>query len=109
MPVCSKIFERLISDEMSNWFIEIDLISSNQSVFRPGDSCVNQSIAITNYIFKLFDAGLELDISKAFDKSWHKPLVSKCYFWESMKTFTEFPFLSMGTSSSELALLLGQS
>lgn len=43
---------------------------------------VNQSIAITNEIFKLFDDGLEvrelfLDASKAFAKTWHERLLLK--------------------------------
>ena len=50
-----------------------NLISENQSGFKPGDSCVNQLISITHEIFASFDKGLEvrgvfLDISKAFDK-----------------------------------------
>ena len=50
-----------------------NLISPNQSGFRPGNSCVNQLIAITHEIYKSLDDGLEvrgvfLDISKAFDK-----------------------------------------
>ena len=55
------------------------MISPNQSGFRPGDSCVNQLIAITHKIYKSFDDGLWvfLDISKAFDKVWHKGLLLK--------------------------------
>ena len=33
------------------------LISPNQSGFRPGDSFVNQLLAITHEIYKLFDEG----------------------------------------------------
>ena len=58
------------------------MISPNQSGFRPGDSCINQLIAITHEIYKSFDDGLEvmgvfLDISKAFDKVWHEGLFLK--------------------------------
>ena len=54
-----------------------DLISQNQSGFKPGDSCINQLLAITHKIYKSFDACLDvravfLDISKAFDKIWHR-------------------------------------
>ena len=58
------------------------MISPNQSRFRPGDSCVNQLLTITQEIYKSVHKGFEVrgvfwDISKAFDKLWHKGLVSK--------------------------------
>ena len=82
LPICSKIFERLMYNEMFTFFTENNLISPNQSGFRPGDSCVNQLLAITHEIYKSFDEGFEvrgvfLDISKAFDKVWHEGLLLK--------------------------------
>ena len=60
---------------MFNHFSANKLISTNQSSYQPGDSCINQLLAITNETFPSFDIGLEfrsvfLDISKAFDKVW---------------------------------------
>ena len=71
--ICGKIFERLIF----RFLLGNNLISSNQSGFKPGDSCINQLLSITHEIYKSFDDGFEvrgvfLDISKAFDKVWHK-------------------------------------
>ena len=65
---------------MFKLFIENELISPNQSGFKPGDSCTNQLLAITHEIYKSFDEGFEvrgvfLDISKAFDKVWHEGLI----------------------------------
>ena len=82
LPICSKIFESLIYNEMFTFLTENNLISPNQSGFRPGDSCVNQLLAITNKIYKSFDEGCEvrgvfLDISKAFDTVWHEGLLLK--------------------------------
>ena len=82
-PICGKILERLMFNETFKSFIENELISSNQSGFKPGDSCVNQLVSITHDIYKSFDKdykvrGVFLDISKAFDKVWklpHPPLV----------------------------------
>ena len=42
LPICGKILERLMFNEMFKFFIDNELISSNQSGFKPGDSCVNQ-------------------------------------------------------------------
>ena len=58
---------------MFEFFIRNDLISQNQSGFKPVDSCINQLLAITHKIYKSFDARLDvrvvfLDISKACDK-----------------------------------------
>ena len=82
LPICGKIFERLIYNNLFEYFIENDLISQNQSGFKPGDSCLNQLISITHEIYRSFDVGLEvrgvfLDISKAFDKVWHEVLIYK--------------------------------
>ena len=82
LPICGKIFERLIFNEMFIYFSANKLISKNQSGFQPGDSCINQLLSITHEIFTSFDNGLEvrsvfLDISKAFDKVWHEGLIFK--------------------------------
>ena len=80
LPVSSKIFERLLNDSMFTFLTENSLISQNQSGSKPGDSCTNQLLSITHEIYKSFDDGNEvrsvlLDMSKAFDKVWHKGLI----------------------------------
>ena len=50
-------------------------MSSNQSGFKPGDSCINQLLCIINHeIYKFLDheykvGGAFLDIPKAFHKA----------------------------------------
>ena len=82
LPICGKILERLIFNEMFRFFVENNLISSNQSGFKPGDSSINQRLSISHEICKSFDDGFAvrgvfLDISKAFDKVWHKGIILK--------------------------------
>ena len=60
LPICGKIFERLIFNEMFIYFSANKLISKNQSGFQPGDSCINQLLSITHKIFTSFDNGLEV-------------------------------------------------
>ena len=74
LPLCSKIFEKLLYNAIYSYFQENDFFDINQSGFRAGDSCINQLISITHNIFQSFDAnpplevrGVFLDISKAFN------------------------------------------
>ena len=72
LPICGKIFESLIYNSLFEYFIDNDLISSNQSGVKPCDSCTNQLISITHEIYQYFDDGFEvrghfLDIPKSFD------------------------------------------
>ena len=80
--IAGKIFERLLYDRMFEFFIENSLISKIESGFRPDDSCINKLFSIAHEMYQSFDDNLEvravfLDISKAFDKVWHKGTVFK--------------------------------
>ena len=80
LPISGKILERLTFNKIFEFFIENKLLSSSQSGFKLGDSCINQLLIITHVIYSSFDAGLEarsafLDISKAFDKLWHDGII----------------------------------
>ena len=77
---CAKIFERIIYNRIFEYLIENNLITENQSGFKPGDSCINQLLSITHNIYKSFDDGFDvkgvfLDISKALNKVWHEGLI----------------------------------
>ena len=81
-PIAGKIFESLLYDRIFVFFIEDNLISKNQSGFRPDDSCINQLSSITHEIWQSFDDSRKvravfLDISKAFGKVSHKGLIFK--------------------------------
>ena len=82
LPICGKIFEKIIFDQVYSYLNKNKLISSNQSGFRPGDSTIYQLISITSKIYESFEnydetRALFLDISKAFDKVWHEGLIYK--------------------------------
>ena len=81
-PVCGKILEQIIYNKMFEFFSENELISHNQSGFRPGDPCINQLLCITHDIYQSLEDSLEtrgvfLDISKAFHKVWQQGLLFK--------------------------------
>ena len=67
---------------MLSFCTENDLISQNQSGFKPDDSCINQFLSTTHETYKSFDEGREvrgvfLDISKAFGKVWDQGVILK--------------------------------
>ena len=84
LPILAKVYERIIFKNLYNYLISNNLITKNQSGFRPGDSVTNQLLSLVNDIHTAFDDGkcLEvrsvfLDMSKAFDKVWHEGLIFK--------------------------------
>ena len=84
LPICGKIFEKIIFNDLYSYLNANNLITKNQSGFRPGDSTTNQLLYLVNEIHQAFEnpKSLEvravfLDISKAFDKVWHDGLIFK--------------------------------
>ena len=84
MPIFRKIFENIIFNKIYNFLLDEKSLNPNQSRFRPSDSCINQLLAITHEIFETFDCNpslkvksVFLDVSKAFDKVWHRGLIYK--------------------------------
>ena len=84
LPICGKIFEKLVFDTLYAYLSSNGLITKNQSGFVPGDSCTNQLLFLINEIHEAFEnpKSLEvravfLDMSKAFDKVWHEGLIFK--------------------------------
>ena len=84
LPICSKIFEKIIFNNLYKYLNANNLITKNQSGLRPGDSTSNQLLYLINEIHEAFDdpksfevRAVFLDISKAFDKMWHDGLICK--------------------------------
>ena len=82
LPICGKIFERLIYNEVFPYLIDNNLISSQQSGFKGGDSWIHHLLSIAPEIYKSFDKifevqGVFLDISKAFKRMWHDDPIFK--------------------------------
>ena len=84
LPICSKIFEKIISKNLYSYLNANNLLIKNQSAFRPGDSTTNQLLYLVNEIHQAFEnpkslevCAVFLDISKAFDKVWHDGFIFK--------------------------------
>ena len=54
LPICGKIFEKLIFDIMCKHFNDNKLLTPNQSGFHQGDSTVDQLLYITYQIYTAF-------------------------------------------------------
>ena len=82
LSTVGKILEKNIHKHIFNFFQDNNIITCLQSGFVPGDSTVNQLTHVYNTFCKALSDGLELraafcDISKAFDRVWHKGLILK--------------------------------
>ena len=84
LPVCGKILEKNIFNNLYNYFTTNNLITKNQSSFRRDDSTTNQLIDLVDEIHQSFDdtkslevRAIFLDISKAFYKVWDDGLMFK--------------------------------
>ncbi|MCG7876809.1 MAG: reverse transcriptase family protein [Candidatus Thiodiazotropha endolucinida] len=77
-----KLQERIVFKNMHNFLIENNLIYKYQSGFLPGHSTTFQLIDIFHHICQAIDNNqyscmVFCDVSKAFDRVWHKGLVFK--------------------------------
>ena len=82
LSLLGKVFEKCVRKYIHNYIVQNNLITEHQSGFTSGDSTTNQLLFITNEFSKALDAGKEIrvvffDISKAFDRVWHKGLLYK--------------------------------
>ena len=82
ISIVVNVMECCVYKHIYNFLLENRIISSNQSGFTPGESAINQLLYITNAFGKALDDGTEvrvvfLDVSKAFDRVWHKGLLTK--------------------------------
>ena len=84
LPICGKLFENIIFNNVYSYHNVNNLITKNQSGFRPEVSTTTQLLYPINEIHGTFEdpKSLEvravfLDISKVFDKVWHEGLIFK--------------------------------
>ena len=84
LPTVSKILEKIVFKHVYNFLHTNNLLSVHQSGFRPGDSTLNQLALIYHEICDALDKKKDVrivfcDVSKAFDKVWHKGLLFKLF------------------------------
>ena len=77
-----KVLEKVVHKHLFNYVHDHKISSALQSGFIPGDSTVNQLDHIYNTFCRSLDEAKEVrvvfcDISKAFDRVWHRGLLFK--------------------------------
>ena len=82
LSTVGKVFEKIVFKYVYNFFKDNFILSVHQSGFLPGRSTVTQLLEVYHQFCKAVDNNKEvrvvfLDISKAFDKVWHKGILFK--------------------------------
>ena len=82
LSIVSKIFEKVVFKYLYNFIHSNNLLSKHQSGFIPGDSTVNQLAYLYHTFCEALDDKKDVrivfcDVSKAFDRVWHKGLIYK--------------------------------
>ena len=78
LPICGKTFEIITFDNLYNYLNVNNLITKNQSGFRPGDSTTNQLLSLVNEIHEAFEDPNSLKVRTVFldiSKVWHDRLI----------------------------------
>lgn len=79
-----KVMEKCIQTHMFTYLTDHNLLTVSQSGFIPGDSTVFQLLGIYDDLCQSLDKqctsqAIFFDISKAFDRVWHRGLIYKLY------------------------------
>jgi hypothetical protein len=82
LTTISKLFERILSDQLMVYFIEI--LHQSLSAYRKGYSCQHVLLQLTEYWREALDnnnyvATVAMDLSRAFDSMPHGLLIAKLH------------------------------
>ena len=80
LHICGKIFEKINFNNLYSYLNANNLITKNQSGFRPDDSSTNQLLYLTNEIHEAFENPKSLEVRAVFldiSKVWHNGLLFK--------------------------------
>ena len=84
LPICMEIFEKLVHKQLSHYLDRNNILSENQSGFRPIHSTQTCLLNVSDYLLENMNSGyftgaVFLDLRKAFDTVHHGRLISKLH------------------------------
>ena len=82
LPICGKMFEKIIFNHLYNHLTTYYLLTKNQSGFRPGDSTTNQLIDLVNEIHQTFDITISHEVRAIFLDI----IEAKWFIWSAFTT-----------------------
>ena len=82
LPCLSKVFERCVFKDVYNYLRDTNKISQLQAAYSPGSCTEFQLLELYHLILQAMEEGkttrfVFCDISKAFDKVWHRGVLHK--------------------------------
>ena len=86
LPTISKVFERVIHDQMYEYFNQFNLLAEQQYGFRKQHSTEYAAIKLIDHVSKEMEAGktptsVYIDLSKAFDTLTFEVLLYKLKYY----------------------------
>lgn len=122
LPSISKLFERIIHDQVFNYFTSNNLFFDHQYGFRKNHSTELAATELTDRLYNYLDQGnnptaIFIDLTKAFDTIDHAILISKLkyygfsdnellFFRNYLSNRKQYVFINEATSST-LPILTG--
>ena len=120
LPVISKIFETVISEQLSDYFLTNNLLCPQQYGFKKNSSTELAALELLDRVLDQMDkhkipTNFYIDLSKAFDSLRHDILLDKLTYYgaglgsstvDQVLKYTKYPKYIPSTSTGQVLIFL---